>query len=195
MRLGILGGTFDPIHNGHIAAARASAQALSLDRILLIPAGNPQHRVSAPVATAEQRYEMVVAACAEQSAADVSLQPSRIDIDRAGPTYSIDTVAAVRREYGDAELFLILGADAFAQLDTWREPEQLRKQATCVVVQRTTPSDAPASVVDAGAVSVALEGCDVSATDIRARVAAGQPIDRLVPSAVAAYIGAHGLYR
>jgi len=195
MRLGILGGTFDPIHNGHIAAACASARALHLDRVLLIPAGDPRHRACAPVATAEQRYDMVVAACGEQNAAEVRLQPSRVDIDRPGPTYSIDTLAAVRREFADAELFLILGADAYAHIDTWREPGQLRKQSTLVVVQRATPDAAPAVVETAGAVSVPLEGFEVSATDIRARIAAGQPIDGLVPTAVAAYIDAHGLYR
>lgn len=192
MKVGILGGTFDPIHLGHIAAARACIAALGLDRVLLVPTGVPSHRPIAS-ASAEHRWHMVVAACE----GDAALEPSRIDIDRHTPTYSIDTVRDVRSKFPDAQLYLIVGEDAYAGFETWREPDALRAEVTLVVVERSSsPDDASAASKSAADVlHVSLAGYDISATQVRARVARGEPISSMVAPAVAQYIEQHALYR
>jgi nicotinate-nucleotide adenylyltransferase len=142
MRLGILGGTFDPIHEGHLAAGRTAATVLNLSHVLVVPAGNPWHRSNRSVASAEQRYEMAVAAVSE----DALFTVSRIDIDREGNTYSIDMLREVRDLFPDAELFLIMGADSYAQFENWRNPTAIRDMAQMVVVTRVgqqLPSDQP----------------------------------------------------
>jgi nicotinate-nucleotide adenylyltransferase len=193
MRVGILGGTFDPIHLGHLAAARACIDALNLDQVLVVPAGVPSHRPAAS-ASAEDRWQMVRLACESDS----RLTPSRIDIDRVGETYSIHTVTDIAAQYPNAQLFLILGADAYAGFSRWRQPEALRALTTLVVVQRA----AAAASTDSGSgavlhddvLTVPLAGFDISATDIRARVAAHQSISGLVPEEVSNYIAQHALY-
>ena len=192
MKVGILGGTFDPIHLGHIAAAHACIAALKLDQVLVIPTGVPSHRPAA-AASAEHRWHMVVAACQ----GDTALQPSRIDIDRRTPTYSIDTVRDVRALLPDAQIYLIIGEDAFAGFESWREPDALRELVTLVIVEREGVRENTGEPLSsaASAVRVPLKGYDISATQIRSRVAAGQSIAGMVAPAVAEYIEQHALYR
>mgnify|MGYP006277107273 CR=1 FL=1 len=199
VRLGILGGTFDPIHNGHIAAAHAAASALGLDRVLLVPAGRPWHRGTAPIASAQQRLDMTRIAVE----GDPLLRASSLDVDRDGDTFAVDLLRDVRAAFPQAELVLILGADAYAHFDSWREPEVIRALAQLAVVTRNEASsafpanpDATASpAAGSGVTAVDLSGYDISATDIRRRCTDGEPIAHLVPPGVADYIAAQGLYR
>jgi nicotinate-nucleotide adenylyltransferase len=177
-----------------------------------VPAGNPWHRINQSVANAEQRYEMAVAAVSE----DPLFTVSRIDIDREGNTYSIDMLHEVRELFPDAELFLIMGADSYAQFENWRNPSAIRDMAQLVVVTRVgqqLPSDQPVGgetdggepvrggqqsgqvPADERITMVELRDFDISSTLIRERVRAGEPLTGLVPPAVAAYIHGHHLYQ
>jgi nicotinate-nucleotide adenylyltransferase len=180
MRLGVMGGTFDPVHVGHVAAARAAATRIALDRVLFVPAGQPPHK--AGHATPEQRYEMTRLAIAGEP----GFAASRIELDRPGPSYTVDTLRALR----GPELFFICGADAIRDLPTWHEWEELPKLATFVAVTR--PGVAPPEVPCA--TYIEIPGVDVSSSAIRERVAAGLPIDGMVAPAVARYIHEHRLY-
>jgi nicotinate-nucleotide adenylyltransferase len=186
-RLGILGGTFDPVHVGHLAAAAAARHALRLDRVLLVVAADPWQKRGTVVAPADARYEMVAAAL---EGAD-GLEPSRLELDRPGPTYTVDTVAALRAD--ERELFLIVGADVAATLPTWHRVEELRTAVTLAVVDR---EGEPALQPPAGwrAERIALPGLDVSSTELRRRVAAGEPIEFLVPMPAVRVIRARDLY-
>lgn len=195
MRIGLLGGTFDPIHAGHIAAAKAAMDCAALDRVLFVPAAEPPHRPPA-AASAEQRLEMCKLAIADES----RFEASDVELDRAGPSYTVDTLAELRRLNPGDELFLILGWDAARLFPSWRRPDEVRRLASVVVVARPG-SDAPgeADLRPAGlggdGVSICLEPTpDVSASEIRSAVAGGEPITGKVPPAVEQYIAAHGLY-
>ena len=201
-RVGMLGGTFDPIHVGHVAVAQAARRELDLDEVLVVPAGQPPHKLGVPMAPAADRLAMVALALA----AEAGLRASRIEIDRPGPSWTIDTAMALheaaRADGRDLDLTMILSADAFAGLPTWHEPDRLLRLVRVAVAPRpgtAAPSlDAlPAALRDAAIGITILRGpnLDVSATDIRRRVAAGFPIDGLVAPAVAAYIEAHHLYQ
>jgi nicotinate-nucleotide adenylyltransferase len=180
MRLGILGGTFDPVHVGHLAAARAAAACLELDRVLFVPAGVPPHKRGH--ASPEHRFEMTRLATAGEPMFSVS----RIELDRPGPSYTVDTLRALQ---GD-ELFFICGADAIRDLPNWREWEQLPKLARFVAVARPGVTGPPVPY----ATYIRIPGVDVSSSEIRERVAAGLPITGLVAPAVEAYIHEHRLY-
>jgi nicotinate-nucleotide adenylyltransferase len=200
--IGMLGGTFDPIHAGHLALAHVALDQLKLDRILFVPAGQPPHKRGRPITAAADRLAMVELAIAGEP----SFAVSRIEIDRPGPSYTSDTVEALvaGRETDDrlAEITVILSAESFADLPSWHEPARLLGLARIAVAPRLGhPAPTPAWLAQrlpgyADRV-VVLEGphLDVSASDIRARVAAGRSIDGLVRPAVAAYIDSHHLYR
>lgn len=201
-QVGLLGGTFDPIHVGHVALARAARRELGLDEVLVVPAGRPPHKAGVAITAAADRLAMVELAIAGEA----GLAASRIEIDRAGPSYTVDTVQRLldeaRATGRDIELTVILSADAFAGLPTWHEPARLLRIARIAVAPR--PGHARPSIEDLppallrSAVGVAiLDGpnVDVSGTEIRHRVAAGLPIDGLVAPAVAMYIVEHHLYR
>ena len=203
-QIGVLGGTFDPIHVGHVAVAHAARRELGLDEVLVIPAAHPPHKPGVPMAPAEDRLAMVELAVADEP----GLVASRIELDRSGPSWTVDTLEALHDDAGarpderDVALTLILSADAFAGLPTWHEPERLLRLARVAVAPRpghARPSfeDLPSHLRELAAATVFLAGpnIDVSATDIRRRVAAGHPIDGLVAPAVARYIEAHHLYR
>jgi nicotinate-nucleotide adenylyltransferase len=198
----MLGGTFDPIHVGHVAVARAALRELGLDEVLVVPAGQPPHKPGIRVAPAEDRLAMVELAVAGEE----GLRASRLEIDRSGPSWTIDTVTRLLAEADaaarDLELTLILSADAFAGLPTWREPERLVRLARIAVAPRPgtappSPDALPPALRREAAGIVILRGpnVDVSASEIRARVAAGLPIDGLVAPPVAMYIEAHHLYQ
>ena len=196
MRLGVLGGTFDPVHAGHLAAAKAAMDCAALDRVLFVPASQPPHRGPA-AANAQQRLEM----CTLAIAGEPRFAASDVELNRAGPSYTVDTLSDLRRLNPDQELFLILGWDAARLFPTWHRPDEVRALASIVVVARPgseAPSEADLEPVGLGGdgVSICLEPTpDISASEIRSAVAAGESIAGKVPVAVEQYIGAHRLYR
>jgi nicotinate-nucleotide adenylyltransferase len=194
-RLGLLGGTFDPVHVGHLAAAEAAIGCARLDRVIFVPASKPPHRAPA-VAPAAQRLEM----CRLATEGDARFEVSNVELKREGQSYTVDTLMEMRRLHPGDELFLILGWDAARLFPTWRRPDEVRQLASVVVVGRPG-SDAPREAdlkeagLDADGVVICLEPTpDVSASEIRRSVAAGESIAGKVPPAVGQYIAAHRLY-
>jgi nicotinate-nucleotide adenylyltransferase len=192
--LGVFGGTFDPIHIAHLAVAEAARDDLGLGRVLFVPAGDPPHKRDRRITPAHHRLAMVEAAIRDAPAFGVS----RLEIDRAGPSYTVDTLEALV----ERPLALILSADAFRQLPTWHRPERILELATLVVAPRDGSPDADPSFLSAAFPDVAarvtvLDGprLRLSASELRARAAAGRSLRYLVPDAVASYIGDHGLYQ
>ncbi|NJC71676.1 nicotinate-nucleotide adenylyltransferase [Planosporangium thailandense] len=191
-RIGIMGGTFDPIHNGHLVAASEVADLFSLDEVVFVPTGQPWQKDDVKVAPAEDRYLMTVIA----TASNPRFHVSRVDIDRNGPTYTVDTLRDLRRVYGpEAELYFITGADALARILSWKDADQIFTLAHFVGVTRPgfELSDAhlPADTVSL----VQVPAMAISSTDCRQRVAAGKPIWYLVPDGVVQYIAKRHLYR
>jgi nicotinate-nucleotide adenylyltransferase len=201
MTLGLLGGTFDPIHNGHVAAAAAAQGALGLDTITLIPSHIPPHRRDPVGATSEQRFEMAQLAAAEHS----GWSASRIELDRDGPSYTYDTLVALRESAPEGtQFFFITGADAFAEIATWSRYPAVLDLANFVVVSRPgitldslrarVPSAFDRSSAHTRVILVDAPTPDISSTDIRRRVRAGHSLSGVVPDSVARYIAAHRLY-
>jgi nicotinate-nucleotide adenylyltransferase len=186
-RVGIFGGTFDPVHVGHLAAALAARHQLALDRVLLVVARDPWQKHGFVAAPAEARFEMVDAAVDGVT----GLEPSRLELDRPGPTYTVDTVNELGQP--DRELFLIVGRDVATALNTWKRVDELRAAVTLAIVER---EDAGAGLDVAGwdTVAVRLPRLDISSTDLRRRVGAGEPVEFLVPTAAARVMRAHNLY-
>jgi len=199
MTLGVLGGTFDPIHLGHMAAALAAQRSLSLDSIVLIPSRIPPHRAQPATASAEDRLAMAELAARAHPGWSVS----RIEIDREGPSYTYDTLVELGRP--GTQLFFITGADAFAEIDTWSRYPAVLDLANFVVVsrpritldslrERVPSAFSHRSSAQTRVILVDAHTPDVSSTEIRRRVRAGQSLSGLVPDAVAGYIAAHRLY-
>ena len=185
-RLGILGGTFDPIHVGHLAAASEVHFVLGLDSVLLIPA-NAQPLKPVPIASGKDRLAM----CHAAAASDPRLQVSDVDLRRGGATYSVDTLGDLRKQHPGADFFFIMGADALATLPRWKDYASLVTLATFVGVTRPGHS---LEQLDAPHVLVEVPALAVSSTDVRDRLRAGAPIRYLVPDAVAQYVEDHQLY-
>jgi nicotinate-nucleotide adenylyltransferase len=185
VRIGILGGTFDPIHLGHLAAAKAAMDCADLDRVLFIPTGVPPHR-SPAVAGADDRLEMSRLATAGDSRFEVSDRELR----RTGASYTVDTLRELRELYPDDELFLILGWDAAKLLPSWHEPEEVRRLASIVIVTR------PGSGKPSGATDMVCERPtpDISGSVLRRAIARGENVSDRLPEAVADYIAKHALY-
>jgi nicotinate-nucleotide adenylyltransferase len=196
VRIGVMGGSFDPIHIGHLVAASEVAHRFSLDRVVFSPTGQAWHKQAGTSAPAELRYLMTVVA----TAADPRFDVSRVDIDRDGPTYTIDTLADLQAQFAadhpgeDAEWFFITGADALADILDWRDPEGLLAAAHLVGVTR--PGHVLADpVLRPDRISlIEIPALAISSTDIRRRVQAGEPVTYLVPDGVAHLIAKHGLY-
>jgi nicotinate-nucleotide adenylyltransferase len=185
-KIGILGGTFDPVHVGHLMDASAARYQLGLDRVLVVPARDPWQKQGRVIAPAEQRFEMLVAALDGA----VGVEASRIELDRDGPTYTIDTVEQLRAP--GRELVLIMGSDVAATLDSWHRVDDLRKLVTLAIVDRDD-----VSVPDPDGwrvVRVSVPRIQLSSTDLRRRVAAGEPIEFLVPMPAVRVLRAHRLY-
>jgi nicotinate-nucleotide adenylyltransferase len=188
--IGVMGGTFDPIHHGHLVAASEVAHRCGLDQVVFVPTGVPWQK---PAPTpAEHRYLMTVIG----TAVDARFSVSRVDIDRPGPTYTVDTLTDLRAHYGpDTTLRFITGADALRDFPTWRDPGEILAQARLIAVTRPD-HDIDLSGLPDGAVSVvAIPALAISASEIRDRVRTGRPIDYLVPAGVASYVHKEGLYR
>jgi nicotinate-nucleotide adenylyltransferase len=215
-RVGILGGTFNPIHVGHLVFAEAFRERLGLDRVLFVPAGTPPHKSPHGLAPALHRYAMVALAVAGHPA----FVASAVEVERAGPSYSADTVEMLAGEWPGARLVFLMGSDAFLDLPTWRTPERIGAFATLAVGHRTgsafdpdgaaarevlarlgqggwrrIPPGAPEALAPGDCVLVGTRSLPISARDIRCQLAAGESVRYLVPLLVTEYIAAHGLYR
>ena len=201
MRLGIFGGTFDPIHLGHLILAEHCREACRLDRVLFIPAGQPPHKSDRQITPGEQRMEMVELAIAGHAA----FAASSIELDRQGPSYSAETLAEVARQNAGAELFFLMGSDSLTELPSWYQPDRIASLATLVVARR--PGSGQPNVTQLRAVIgpsateslmqhvVDIPLIEIASSAIRARVAAGQSIRFMLPRAVECYIEGHRLYR
>ena len=190
-RIGVMGGTFDPIHHGHLVAASEVAQAFTLDEVVFVPTGQPWQKEGRQVSASEDRYLMTVIATASNPRFSVS----RIDIDRGGPTFTIDTLRDLRVERGDeAELFFITGADALAQIMSWQDVNELFALAHFVGVtrpgHRLTGDGLPEDKVSL----VEVPALAISSTNCRERVGRGEPIWYLVPDGIVQYIAKRRLY-
>ena len=191
-RLGIMGGTFDPIHYGHLVTAEQAREALDLDLVLFMPAGVPAFKQDQQVTSAEDRYAMTVLATAANAAFDAS----RFEIDRDGVTYTIDTLRDIRAQYPDAELFFITGADAVAEIMQWKDANKMWELAHFVAVTRPGYSSPDGVKLPEGKVdTLEIPALAISSTDVRRRAEHGEPVWYLVPDGVVQYIGKHGLYR
>lgn len=194
-RIGVFGGTFDPVHIGHLVVAVNVSYSLELDRVLLVVAGEPWQKVGTrPIAPAEDRYALVEVAL--QGLETARLEVSRMELDRPGPSYTADTLADLASLYPGDELFLVMGPEVAEDLSTWERPAEVCRLATLVLVTRPGAGVGPfeplpppwrTRVVEVPAV-------DVSSTDLRARVADGRPLDVLTPPGVVREIRRRGLY-
>lgn len=212
-RLGVLGGTFDPIHNGHLAAGRAAADALQLDGLLLVPSSTPPHRADSPRASGYHRLQMVRLG----AAGSPGWTASDVEMARGGRSYTFDTLTLLRTANPTSQLFFITGADAFADVASWRRYPEVLDLAHFVVITRPGTSfdalrarlpelrgrfveggrhqdDAGGGAPSPAIFLVHASTPAVSSTEIRRRAAAGEPLDGLVPDAVRAYIAEHHLY-
>ena len=187
-----MGGTFDPIHHGHLVAASEAAATFALDEVVFVPTGRPWQKESALVSAAEDRYLMTVVATASNPRFTVS----RVDIDRPGHTYTIDTLRDLRQVYGEnADLFFITGADALAQILSWKDSDELFALAHFVGVSRPG-HDLSGDGLPTGRLSLLqIPALAISSTECRQRAAEDLPVSKLVPDGVVQYIAKHNLYR
>ncbi len=198
MRVGVMGGTFDPPHIGHLVAAEEARVRLRLERVYFVPAGTPPHKMDEPVTPVEHRLEMVTRAVASNPYFVIS----RVDVDRPGPSYTVDTLTLLRQELGaEVELYFIMGMDSLADLPNWHEPQRIIELCRLAVVDR------PGYDADIGSLERILPGLsrrvefvpmpqlEISSTELAERVRQGLPIRYQVPPAVEEYIHAHRLYR
>ena len=192
-RVGVMGGTFDPIHHGHLVAASEVQAWFVLDEVVFVPTGAPWQKADREVAPAEDRYLMTVIA----TAANPRFRVSRVDIDRAGPTYTIDTLRDLGEQHPDADLYFITGADALANIFTWRDVDELFALANFVGCTR------PGYSMDSGMLHnlphdrvtlVEIPALAISSSDCRERKQRGEPVWYLVPDGVVQYIAKHDLY-
>jgi nicotinate-nucleotide adenylyltransferase len=195
-RVGVMGGSFNPIHTGHLVTADEARYTFSLDEVLFVPAGQPWQKEMGDVAPAEDRYMMCVIA----TSPDPMLRFSRIEIDRAGPTYTLDTLKALKAERPGDELFFITGADAILQILTWKDPEAVLREARFIAATRPgydldrLEKELPPGLEDRVAI-MEIPALAISSTDVRLRAREGRPIRYLLPTGVAEYIEKNGLYR
>ncbi|MEZ3160825.1 nicotinate-nucleotide adenylyltransferase [Microbacterium sp. BWT-B31] len=188
-RIGVMGGTFDPIHHGHLVAASEVAQSFDLDEVIFVPTGHPWQKED--VSPAEHRYLMTVIATASNPRFTVS----RADIDRSGPTFTIDTLRDLKLERPRAELFFITGADAIAQILSWRDHDDLWDLAHFVAVSRPGHVLSTDGLPSDDVSQLEVPALAISSTDCRDRIRRGYPVWYLVPDGVVQYIAKHRLYR
>jgi nicotinate-nucleotide adenylyltransferase len=191
VRLGVMGGTFDPIHHGHLVAASEVQVRFELDEVAFVPSGQPWQKSGRAVSPAEHRYLMAVIA----TASNPRFWVSRVDIDRPGPTYTVDTLHDLRAQRPDAELFFITGADALEQILSWKDVSELFEMASFIGVTRPGYALSDAHLPPDAVRLVEVPAMTISSSDCRQRVASGRPVWYLVPDGVVQYIGKHRLYR
>ena len=191
LRIGIMGGTFDPIHHGHLVAASEVQNVFGLDEVIFVPTWAQPFKKDRKVSPAEHRYLMTVIATASNN----RFTTSRVDIDRGGTTYTIDTLHDIAAEYPGAELFFITGADALAQILTWKDNEEIFDLAHLVGVTRPGHVLTDSGLPSDGVSLVEVPAMAISSTDCRERVARGAPVWYLVPDGVVQYIRKYGVYR
>lgn len=191
IRLGVMGGTFDPIHNGHLVAASEVAARFGLDEVVFVPTGTPSFKQDQIVTPAEHRYLMTVIA----TAANPRFTVSRVDIERPGLTYTVDTLRDLRSDRPDAELYFITGADALGQILTWKDADVLWDMAHFVGVTRPGHQLSTSGLPDHGVSLLEVPALAISSTDCRSRVREGLPVWYLVPDGVVQHIAKHNLYR
>jgi nicotinate-nucleotide adenylyltransferase len=197
-RIGVMGGTFDPIHNGHLASAQEALEYLALQTVLFVPAPRPPHKLGQRLTDVDHRVAMVKLAIADNPA----FQFCDIELLRAGPSYTVDTLKELHNTLGESSaLFYIVGSDALQELLTWRDPSGILELATLVVVARPGHAQVNLDVlsralpgVDQRVVTIDGLNCDIAATDLRTRVHQGKSLRYLTPLSVAAYVEGHGLY-
>ena len=191
-RIGVMGGTFDPIHHGHLVAASEVAHIFALDEVIFVPTGQPYQKNDRKVSSAEDRYLMTVIATASNPRFSVS----RVDIDRPGPTYTIDTLRELHAKNGrDDELFFITGADALSEILTWHDADELLTLAHFVGCIRPGHRLSGAGLPDGKVSLVEIPALAISSTDCRLRAAEGRPLWYLMPDGVVQYISKRDLYR
>ena len=190
-RIGVMGGTFNPVHHGHLVAASEVAHIFALDEVIFVPTGEPYQKATRQVSPAEDRYLMTVIA----TASNPRFRVSRVDIDRGGPTYTIDTLRDLGAEAGPQdELFFITGADALAEILTWHDADELFGLAHFIGCTRPGHRLSVAGLPDGKVSLVEIPALAISSTECRARVEAGEPVWYLVPDGVVQYIAKRGLY-
>lgn len=187
-RIGVMGGTFDPIHHGHLVAASEVAQSFGLDEVVFVPTGQPWQKSN--VSPSEHRYLMTVIATASNPRFTVS----RVDVDREGPTYTVDTLRDLREQMPDAELYFISGADAVEQILSWKDVDKLWELAHFIAVSRPGHELSLSGLSGEHVSLLEVPALAISSTDCRARVARGYPVWYLVPDGVVQYIAKHELY-
>ncbi|MHA3947974.1 nicotinate-nucleotide adenylyltransferase [Cellulomonas bogoriensis] len=186
-----MGGTFDPIHHGHLVAASEAAAQLELDEVVFVPTGRPSLKQHPGVTSAEHRYLMTVIATASNPRFTVS----RVDVDRPGLTYTVDTLVDIQRERPGADLHFITGADALEQILQWKDADQLWSMAHFVAVTRPGHTLSVEHVPVGAVTQLEVPALAISSTDCRARAERGEPVWYLVPDGVVQYIAKHNLYR
>jgi nicotinate-nucleotide adenylyltransferase len=196
LRLGVLGGTFDPVHVGHLLLAEEAREQLGLERVLFVPAGQPWRKAGKRISKAADRLAMLRLAAEDNPAFEVS----DLEVSRLGPSYTGETLASIRAEHKDAEIFFIMGEDALADLPNWRDPDRIVELAMLAVARR--PSDSPEdrdlelmAIAPGREVWLSMPRIDISSSEIRERVQKGRSIRYRVPDAVEAYMREHKLYR
>jgi nicotinate-nucleotide adenylyltransferase len=190
-RVGIMGGTFDPIHHGHLVAASEVADQFALDEVIFVPTGQPYQKSEREVSPAEHRYLMTVIA----TASNPRFWVSRVDIDRPGPTYTIDTIRDIAALRPGAALFFITGADALSQILSWHAHDEMLRTARFIGVTRPGYELSDAHLPTDAVTLVDVPAMAISSSAVRARVHAARPVWYLVPDGVVQYIAKHGLYR
>ncbi|WP_245597194.1 nicotinate-nucleotide adenylyltransferase [Jiangella gansuensis] len=190
-RIGVMGGTFDPIHHGHLVAASEVQHWFGLDEVVFVPTGQPWQKTDRQVTPAEDRYLMTVIATASNPVFSVS----RVDIDRGGPTYTVDTLRDLRTQRGeDVELYFITGADALGQILSWRDHDELFQWAHFVGCTRPGHDLSAVGLPEDKVTLVEVPALAISSSECRHRVTAGEPIWYLVPDGIVQYINKRGLY-
>ncbi len=196
MRLGVLGGTFDPVHVGHLLLAEEARERLGLEQVLFVPAGQPWRKAGKRISKAADRLAMLRLAAEDNPAFEVS----DLEVSRLGPSYTGETLASIRAEHKDAEIFFIMGEDALADLPNWRDPDRIVELAILAVARR--PSDSPEdrdlelmAIAPGREVWLSMPRIDISSSEIRERVQKGRSVRYRVPDAVEAYMREHKLYR